>query len=160
MATNPPYRPPKYSDPSEMEPIINAYFEKCDEGREYIVKKGNQNIAVYKRSPYTWVGLALALGFESRQSLWAYCNRNKHEDDIKAKGFGYIITCAKARIEDQNLAGAMSGEYDTRITALTLSANHGYATKTESKVDIKGSVSLEERLLRAEKEEGDGNHGT
>ena len=157
MASNPPHRPPKYSDPADMAPVIDAYFAKCDAGREVIVKKGKDLIATHQRMPYTWPGLALALGFADRHSLWAYCNENKHKDDITAQGFRHIITRAKTAVENQTIEGSMLGEYEGRISALTLSANHGYATKTESKVDIKGSVSLEERLLRAEKELTGGN---
>ena len=152
MTEKPRYRPPKYRDPEEMQPKIDAYFDKCDAGRKVILTKGKQQYETHKVIPYTWVGLALALGFESRQSLWDYCNKNKHKDGKTGKAFSYIITCAKGKIEDQNLTGSALGEYDSKTMGLTLSANHGYAKRTEQDINIKGQIDLEARLLKAEKE--------
>lgn len=145
-------RPPKYSDPEEMIPVMQAYFDECDKGGTIIIKQGNQLKEVHRAYPYTWAGLALALGFKDRHSLWDYCNVNKHKDAKTAEGFSHIISRAKSLIEAQTVNGSMLGKFDSKMSALTLSANHGYTTKTEQEITHKGMVSLEQRLLRAEQE--------
>jgi len=47
-------RPPKFETEEELQNKINAYFEKCEADNE----------------PLTVSGIALFLGFESRQSLY------------------------------------------------------------------------------------------
>ncbi len=83
-------RPLKWDDPKAFEASVDRYFELQEEAKE----------------PATWTGLALYLGFESRQSL---------EDYKKKEGFSYPIKKALARIEaeyekrlfGQNVAGAI-----------------------------------------------------
>lgn len=66
-------RPPKYETPEEMQSAIDAYFDGTDEEK------------------LTLTGLAIALGFESRQSIYDY---ERHE------GFSYTIKRARLRIEN------------------------------------------------------------
>ena len=69
-------RPPAYDSPEQMEKVIEAYFVKCDEeGR-----------------PYTVPGLALALGFCTRKSLYDYEQKDSFVNTVKR---------AKLRIEEQ-----------------------------------------------------------
>ncbi len=88
-------RPPKYTSPEEMQEKIDAYFEECkghilknDEGEPVIDKFGRP--IVLDAHPPTVTGLALALGFVSRQSLLTYQGK---------KSFMDTITRAKARVE-------------------------------------------------------------
>lgn len=60
-------RPPKYKTAKEMQKAIDAYFVKCDEENE----------------PYTITGLAIALGFTSRQALINYEGKSEFVDTIK-----------------------------------------------------------------------------
>lgn len=64
-------RPPFWDDPIEFEKQVDAYFE-------------NKEIA------HTWTGLAIHLGFDSRQSLQDYKDK---------EGFAYPIKKALLRIE-------------------------------------------------------------
>jgi len=66
-----PGRTPIWNDPIEFEKAVDAYF--MDEQKQH-----------------TWTGLAIWLGFESRQSL---------EDYKKKDGFSYPIKKALLRIE-------------------------------------------------------------
>lgn len=66
-------RPAKWTDPEAFANKVDEYFE--DESQK----------------PHTWTGLALYLGFESRQSL---------EDYKKRDGFSYPIKKALFRIEN------------------------------------------------------------
>jgi len=73
-------QPPFYSSPEEMEKKIEEYFLVCDDPD------------ASKKTLYTITGLALHLGFESRQSLYDY---------EKKLGFSYPIKKAKLKIENQ-----------------------------------------------------------
>ncbi len=86
----------KYKTPEEMQEKIDAYFEDCkghpltDPDGEIIFDKYGQPVIVGER-PLTVTGLALALGFATRQSLL----------DYEGKGpFKRIIQQAKLRIEN------------------------------------------------------------
>jgi len=67
--------PLKYETPELMEKEIAAYFAECDE----------------KKIPYTVTGLALSLGFTSRQALINYEGRD---------GFIDVIKRAKMRVQN------------------------------------------------------------
>ena len=54
-------RPRRYERPEEMEAIIDAYFQDCEDNNK----------------PLTLSGLVLALGFSSRQSLLNYSKRSE-----------------------------------------------------------------------------------
>ena len=66
-------KPPFYDDPVKMQEAVEGYFTE----RDTVAKK---NVA---RPHYTICGLALALGFTSRQSLLNYENKPEFVDIIK-----------------------------------------------------------------------------
>ncbi len=87
---------PKYKNPEEMQVIIDKYFEDCcgkvlkdDEGNVLTDKYGTPIIVGAK--PPTVTGLALALGFTSRQALLNYQGKKQFVD---------TVTRAKSRIEE------------------------------------------------------------
>ena len=93
-------RTPKFESAEEMQKLIDEYFEECngiilryEEG----VNKGNpivdkyDNPVIIGRHPPTVTGLALKLGFSSRQSLLNYQGKGEFFD---------TITRAKMRIEE------------------------------------------------------------
>ena len=88
-------RPPKYKSSEEIQEKIDVYFKDC-EGK---ILKNNRNDPVLDKNgvpviigerPPTVTGLALALGFTSRQALLNYQAKKEFVD---------TITRAKARIE-------------------------------------------------------------
>lgn len=88
-------RPPKYKNKEEIQQKIDDYFKKC-EGE---ILKDNENNIVFDKfgqpivvgaKPVTVTGLALALGFTSRQALLNYQGKKEFVD---------TITRAKSRIE-------------------------------------------------------------
>lgn len=88
-------RPPMYNTAEEIQEKIDAYFEECkgrvltdDEG-EMIRDKNGIPIFIDVRPP-TITGLALALGFTSRQALLNYQAKEEFVD---------TITRAKAKVE-------------------------------------------------------------
>ena len=84
-------RPPMYKSKEEIQKKIDAYFEHCKgellydaEGNPMTDKNGNP-IRVGCR-PLTITGLALALGFNSRQALLNYqCKEEFHDPIMRAK---------------------------------------------------------------------------
>ncbi len=89
-------RPPKYKSKEEIEGLIEQYFREC-EGKVLEDKDGKPVLNKYGRpviigeKPPTVTGLALALGFTSRQALLNY--------EAKVEFFD-TITRAKSRIEE------------------------------------------------------------
>lgn len=88
-------RPPKYSNPEEMQEVLEKYFQECEEkvkvdadGRMIFDRLGHP--VTYRDRIPTISGIARALGFRSRQSLLDYQGK---------KGFKDIILDAKLRVE-------------------------------------------------------------
>lgn len=87
---------PRYTSKEEIIDLIDKYFEDCkgkpftdpDTGRQMVDKYGYP-IFIGQRPP-TVTGLALALGFKSRQSLLNYGGKKEFRDTIME---------AKSRIE-------------------------------------------------------------
>lgn len=88
-------RPPKFESAEQMQELIDAYFKECD-GKPLLDENGtpmrNKYGKIIKddRRPYTITGLALALGFNSRQALLNYEGKEEFNDTIRR---------AKARVE-------------------------------------------------------------
>lgn len=87
--------PPKYKTPEEMQAVIDAYFAECEgdyitdeEGNLMTDKDGHP--VKSKPRPLTITGLALALGFTTRQALLNYEAKPKFVDTIQR---------AKAKVE-------------------------------------------------------------
>jgi len=88
-------RPPAFQSAEDMQNVIDEYFTGCDgtpltdkDGYPIFDKSGN--VILVGSHPPTVTGLALALGFHSRQSLLNYQGR---------KVFMDTVTRAKMRIE-------------------------------------------------------------
>lgn len=87
-----------FSSKKKLEEKINEYFKKC-EGEVLKDKDGDPicdkygNPVIFGQKPPTVTGLALALGFKSRQSLLDYQDTEEFSD---------TITRAKMIIEEYN----------------------------------------------------------
>ena len=88
-------RPPKYENKEEIERLVEVYFQDCegeilrdDEGEIVFDKFGRP--VVIREKPPTVTGLALALGFSTRQALLNYQGKKEFVD---------TITRAKSRVE-------------------------------------------------------------
>lgn len=88
-------RPPKFTDPSEMQELISGYFEGVANGdidnQEIVVGVGDQRKVISIPKP-TIMGLVLFLGFDGRQSFYDY---EKKED------FSYTIKRARSFLEHE-----------------------------------------------------------
>lgn len=93
-------RPPIFKTPEDLQTEVDKYFEWVRGEKEIIEIQGEKE-EVWKREPrkITITGLALFLGFESRQSIYDYEEKGE---------FSYIIRKARLRVEEnyeQNLHG-------------------------------------------------------
>lgn len=95
MSENKVGRPPMYKSKEEIQKKIDEYFKAC-EGEPLLDAEGNPMIDKYGNAvivgarPLTITGLALALGFTSRQALLNYQDKPEFVD---------TITRAKAKVE-------------------------------------------------------------
>lgn len=105
-------RPPLYDTPEELEAACNAYFMGCD----------------VREEPYTVTGLALDLGFSSRQSL---------DDTSKRDGFSDVVKRAKLLVE-KGYEMRLHGNNPTG--AIFSLKNMGW--KDEQRREISGGLSL------------------
>lgn len=106
-------RPPVFETPDEMSNQIEAYFTSLwDEEEERLIKKP------------TMTGMALFLGFSSRQSMYDYAKKEE---------FSYIVARAQCTIE-QSYEELLS----TKISSGAIFAlkNMGWADKTS--IDLHG----------------------
>jgi len=90
-------RPLKYKTVEELEKHIDLFFEECKsiimtDAATGKVLTTNSGMPILEHNPPTLTGLALHLGFESRQSIYDYENRNDQ--------FSYTIKHARLRCEN------------------------------------------------------------
>lgn len=142
-------RPPIFNNPEEMQHLIDDYFLSCkteyvkdDDGKIMLTSKG---FPIVKHNPYTITGLAIALGFESRQSLYDY------EKDGE---FSYIVKRARLRCENHVESGTLSGDIPPAPGIFVLK-NYGWRDNLEitgdQKKDLGVSVTvIEERRIKQE----------
>jgi hypothetical protein len=131
-------RPPMYKTVEEMQEKIDAYFKMCegtvlnDENGMPVTDKYGRVIVVGDR-PLTITGLALALGFNSRQALLNYQAKKEFNDAIlraKAKVEQY----AEERLYDRD--GANGAKF-------SLANNfEGWKEKQQIDADVKNDVTI------------------
>ena len=126
-------RPRKYKSAKAMQAAIDAYFKTCegepfldDDG--YAVRDKNGIPIIINAKPPTITGLALALGFASRQALINYQGAPEFHD---------TVTRAKSRCEEY----AESRLYDkdgANGAKFSLSCNFGWHEVAETKLSTDG----------------------
>ena len=125
-------RPPYYKTVEEMQKLIDEYFEKSS-GEPLLDADGNPVLhkgepIMIKQYPLTVTGLALALGFTSRQAIMNYQDKQEFVD---------ALTRAKLVIE--NYANQRLFDKDgVQGAKFTLTNNYdGYKERTETDLNIK-----------------------
>lgn len=100
-------RPPKYKNKEEIEELIDKYFKECegelfvdDDDKPVVTEKGSV-IYIVPPKPPTVTGLALALGFSTRQSLLNYQGKKEFMDTI-TRAKSYIEEYAERRLFDRD----------------------------------------------------------
>lgn len=85
-------RPPIYETPEELEKKINEYYDSLSAKVIPGLEGDGSDDEITYAEPATITGLALYLGFESRQSFYDY---------ERKENFSYIIKKARLRIEHE-----------------------------------------------------------
>jgi len=114
-------RPPIFESLKELEEKINEYFVYIQGEKNTGINEGGE-MEEWRRSPETATvtGLALFLGFESRQSFYDY--EGKEE-------FSYTIRKARLKVENEYEKKLSSPMCTGAIFALK---NHGWRDKVET----------------------------
>ena len=127
-----------YKTKEEIQEKIDAYFEECKgvvvtdaEGNPMVDKYGN--VVRDGVKPLTITGLALALGFNSRQALLNYQGREEFNDTItRAKAI--VEAYAESRLFDKD--GANGAKF-------SLANNfEGWKEKREIEADVKSDITI------------------
>jgi len=127
-------RKPKYETPAEMEKVIDAYFNTCDEGKDrdiVIYKKGKAvgTETIRESTPYSMEGIVLALGFCDYSTLSKYIAKDKDREGNNDDGFSRVIFRARTRIARDLIEGGLLNRYNPKIVTLILSSKHDYQQK-------------------------------
>ena len=141
-------KPPKYKDPEEMQKVIDAYFEECkgepfinsETGLPLVTDKGHVIWNIPPKPP-TVTGLALALGFTSRQALLNYQAK---------KAFVDTVTRAKSRVEEY--AESRLFDKDGANGAKFSLANNFKGWSEKQDVNLKGKMNLKPVVFEGEGE--------
>ena len=143
MAAGKVGRPPKYKNKKEIQEKIDAYFEEC-EGTVLKDKEGNAvtdkngNIIICGKKPPTITGLALALGFSSRQALLNYQDKDEFVD---------TITRAKSKVE-QYAEERLFDKDGSNGAKFSLANNfEGWKEKQQIEADVNNEVSINIELI-------------
>ena len=128
-------RPLKFKTVKELESKIEEYFDSCqdeiardDDGNVITDKSGN---AVWIPKPPTVSGLALALGFDDRRSIYDYKERPE---------FSHTIKNAIMRISDYAERHLYIGKATGAIFWLK---NHGWRDTKE----VEGTLEIKQALV-------------
>jgi len=105
--------PRHFKTPKEMQKVVDTYLEH----------------ALKEKIPLTMTGLAIALGFDSRQSLYDY---------EKMEGYSYIVKRARLHVENGYELSLSASAPTGAIFALK---NMGWVDKTEIKADVQQVVT-------------------
>ena len=134
-------RPAKFNTVEELDTVIQEYFDQCvsepikdNQGFAIVTKQGQP---VYDLNPPTITGLALALGFESRQSIYDYESKPEFSYSIK-----------KARLTCEHFAEkyGMTGQIPPAISIFILK-NYGWRDKTEVETTDKTDYAEQQRKI-------------
>jgi hypothetical protein len=113
-------RPRIYDSVEDMQEAIDKFFQECKD----------------EEIPPTIQGLALALGYNSRQSLLNYEGYNEGE-------FLDTIKKARLKVENAKVIGGMTGKLNPAIVIFDLKNNHDHKDKTEQ--EITGKMELNKK---------------
>jgi hypothetical protein len=135
-------RPPIFSTPEEMQKAVDYYFDTTQS--PVVTKTGVE----YVPGPYTMTGLALALGFNSRQTLYEY-EENPVFSDTVLRARARVVAYAEGRLYDRD--GAQGAKF-----ALS-NYKDGWVERSEQVVtgtvihqlDAASLIAAEDRLLTA-----------
>jgi len=129
-------RPPIFTSPDDLVIMIDLYIDDCPDKQTCYTTDG----VLYKKKIPTICGLAYFLGFESRQSMYDYKNKDNR--------FSYIVKRAMLYME-KHYEQILQGKAPTG--AIFALKNQGWKDKSE--IDVKGTVPTTYNFIIKPKEE-------
>lgn len=115
-------RPFKYTDPAEVQNIIDNYFAECDNHSVQVYdKKRGEVVSMKKPRPYTIEGICVALEID-RKTLLNY---------EKGEVLFHTIKKAKEKVLMNLSERALGGENTPAVSIFFLKNNFGFVDKTE-----------------------------
>lgn len=126
-------RPSAFDDPEMLRIEADMYFMECDARKDWdevqFVGKAGRREAVHKRVPYTWQGLCLYLGVNTK---W-YKDFPESEVYRNEPKFSEILAYIRDRIEGRLFEGAVVGHYNPMIAARILGLKDGVDVTSDGK---------------------------
>ena len=114
-------KPTCFDNPEELRKQIDAYFKHCEDSKKvYELKNGD--IKIRQEFP-SMAGLTVWLGC-SRDTLYSYINLDEKvsQDGDITKQISDTIISARERIKKSLVQCSMSGDADSRIAGMLLTA--------------------------------------
>jgi hypothetical protein len=108
-------RPPRFKTVSELDDLIDAYFEHCEAKEKPALIVGFQNFAELRESTY--------------------------HDYRKKPEFSESFSRLKKKAEESLLLGGLTGEYNASITRLIASHNFGITETTNQNINAEVKVT-------------------
>jgi hypothetical protein len=133
---NPVGRPLAYKTADEMQIVIDKYFEEC-KGEELKDAAGESRLdkyghpIIWNETPPTVTGLALALGFNSRQALLNYQGREDYNDTVmraKARCERYAETRLFDRDGSNGAKFSLQNNFKSWSEKQELNVSHSFET--------------------------------
>lgn len=138
-------RPPKFETAEEMQLAIDDYFASCDNHiRTIYDKEGGEDKGISDPLPYTMTGLAIALGFESRQSLVDYKKKDRFSDTIK-----------KARLRVEESIEQRMLKSNGVVAGVIFNAKNNFGWKDKTEQDINANLNVKKALVEFIGDDGD-----
>jgi len=135
-------RPPKYHSRYAQELVdffdIRDYLEARGEhvtpgGKVIVTKKGF-------RIP-TIEGFAVHAGL-SKNTVYKWAAYQDDDGNLKYPDFSHALEFAQAVQSNLLVNGGMSGEYNSGLVKMILSAHHDYIEKTKTDLEVSGAVKI------------------
>lgn len=130
-------RPPKFSTPEEMEPLIEQYFMECSKGKivKHFDMKRKTVVSISEQIPCSMERLSLNLGFSSVAGLWEY---------NKKPAFVDLLARARTLVVADVVEGTMTGRYPANFAPFRLCNMDRDNYKSINKPEINIGIGLSE----------------
>jgi hypothetical protein len=134
-------RPLKYKTEKQLQTAIDTYFRKCKpkmlKNSKGKILTNSNGVPIIELNPPTLSGLALHLGFASRQSVYDYEERGE---------FSYTVKVARLRCENWVETGLLAGSVNPSAGNFVLK-NYGWKDKQE--IEQTGPSTLTDEIAKA-----------
>ena len=129
------HRYPLLNDPEELKKKVDAYFDDCEKSKKvYELKNGD--IKIRQTFP-SMAGLSVWLDID-RNTLYSYMNEEPKvqlDEDVQ-KSISNTLINARERIKTSLVQSSMSGDADSRIAGMLLTAMGETQPEVQNTVNV------------------------